>query len=406
MLTKRNYLRQMEALLMKLNNKRLMVALLSSSLLIPSLAGCSSNTDKTTTTDKSSAVTQEEGNNEIKTIAAELKSSLKSFNEAVSNKNSDKVKKTSEQLNYQWLSGESNIRETFPLLYTEIEKYMIPLYSEASTDKPDLAKIKELAVSLDEALTKLENAKETEEKSTAALDKAVEQYKLYVLDETSKLVSSTQDFTNAVKAKDVQKAKELYVEARTHYERIEPIAESFGELDPKIDAREGDVDPSEWGGFHRIEKALWENEPLDSMASVADQLYKDVLQLQEEVKNLKLRPTEVVAGSISLINEASISKITGEEERYSHVDLMDLGANVEGSFEIYNAILPALIENDKELASKLDLHFNQMTTILNSYKKNGQYVLYTELTKEQIREISQKLGVLSELMAQTAKILQ
>ncbi|WP_170289795.1 iron uptake system protein EfeO [Cytobacillus depressus] len=391
---------------MKLNNKRLMVALLSSSLLIPSLAGCSSNTDKTTTTDKSSAVTQEEGNNEIKTIAAELKSSLKSFNEAVSNKNSDKVKKTSEQLNYQWLSGESNIRETFPLLYTEIEKYMIPLYSEASTDKPDLAKIKELAVSLDEALTKLENAKETEEKSTAALDKAVEQYKLYVLDETSKLVSSTQDFTNAVKAKDVQKAKELYVEARTHYERIEPIAESFGELDPKIDAREGDVDPSEWGGFHRIEKALWENEPLDSMASVADQLYKDVLQLQEEVKNLKLRPTEVVAGSISLINEASISKITGEEERYSHVDLMDLGANVEGSFEIYNAILPALIENDKELASKLDLHFNQMTTILNSYKKNGQYVLYTELTKEQIREISQKLGVLSELMAQTAKILQ
>ncbi|MBU8878535.1 Efem/EfeO family lipoprotein [Bacillus sp. FJAT-29790] len=391
---------------MKLNNKRLMVALLSSSILIPSLAGCSSNTDKTTSADKSSAVTQEEGNNDIKTTAVQLKSSLKSFNEAVSNKNMESIKKVNDQLNNQWLSGESNIRETFPLLYTEIEKYILPLYSEASTDKPDLAKIKELAVSLDEALTKLENAKETEEKSTAALDKAVEQYKLYVLDETSKLVSSTQDFTNAVKDKDVQKAKELYVEARTHYERIEPIAESFGELDPKIDAREGDVDPSEWGGFHRIEKALWENEQLDSMPSVADQLYKDVLQLQEEVKDLKLRPTEVVAGSISLINEASISKITGEEERYSHVDLMDLGANVEGSFEIYNAILPALIENDKELASKLDLQFTQMTTILNSYKKNGQYVLYSELTKEQIREISQKLGVLSELMAQTAMILQ
>jgi iron uptake system component EfeO len=166
------------------------------------------------------------------------------------------------------------------------------------------------------------------------------------------------------------------------------------------------VDPSQWGGFHRIEKALWSNESLDKMAMVADQLNKDVLLLQEKVKELKLKPTEVVAGSMQLINEAAISKITGEEERYSHVDLMDLGSNVEGSFVIYNAILPALTEKDTDLASKLDSQFNQLTVTLNSHKKNGQYVLYTDLTKEQIRDLSQKLGILSEMMGHTAKILQ
>ena len=54
------------------------------------------------------------------------------------------------------------------------------------------------------------------------------------------------------------KAKELFPEARQHWERIETVAESFGDLDPKMDLREADLEQGqEWTGWHRIEKDLW-----------------------------------------------------------------------------------------------------------------------------------------------------
>lgn len=67
-------------------------------------------------------------------------------------------------------------------------------------------------------------------------------------------MKKTEEFTNAVKAGELDKAKALYAPARMYYERIEPIAEALGDLDPNIDARDGDVDAADWRGFHRIEK--------------------------------------------------------------------------------------------------------------------------------------------------------
>ena len=85
----------------------------------------------------------------------------------------------------------------------------------------------------------------------------------------------------------VVQAKALYPAARIRYERVEPVAESFGDLDPRIDARENDVPPSEWGGFHRIEKALWQKGTADGMSPVARQLLADVKELQTKVKTVE-----------------------------------------------------------------------------------------------------------------------
>lgn len=391
---------------MKFANKGLKIVLMSSLLAVPALAGCNNDTSEKTASEKPKETATASIDNGVKSIAESLQKTLKSLSAAIDKNDKEEIKKMGKELNSEWLKKENSIRESFPLLYTEVEKYMQPLYIGATSDAPEQKKLQELAGNLDASLTKLANAKEAEEKTSDILDKAVGQYEQYVNEEITALVASTKLFTDAVRAKDVEKAKQYYVESRAHYERVEPVAESFGELDPKIDAREGDVDASEWGGFHKIEKALWNNEPLEPMVAVADQLDADILQLQKEVKELKLRPTQVVAGAMELINEAAISKITGEEERYSHVDLMDLAANVEGSQSVYFAILPALNENDPELGNKLDEQFTILNETLQQYKKDGQYILYTELTKEQVRDLSQKLGVLAELMGQTAKILQ
>ena len=95
--------------------------------------------------------------------------------------------------------------------------------------------------------------------SAALLAKATTAYKAYVIAQTAELQKGTQQFVAALKAGDVAKAKALFGPTRIHYEAVEPVAESFGNLDPEIDARINDVaSVKDWTGFHRIERTLWE----------------------------------------------------------------------------------------------------------------------------------------------------
>lgn len=154
---------------------------------------------------------------------------------------------------------------------------------------------------------------EADIQSTPELKAALDEYRAYVVGQTDQLVEKTALFTGAVIAGNVEEAKKPYAPARVHWERIEPIASSLGDLDPNIDAREGDVPDDEWRGFHRIEQALWVENTAEGQEEYARQLNADVEQLQEEVQNLELQPADLVMGSIGLLNEVSADKITDED---------------------------------------------------------------------------------------------
>ncbi|MDO5737621.1 MAG: iron uptake system protein EfeO, partial [Propionibacteriaceae bacterium] len=84
------------------------------------------------------------------------------------------------------------------------------------------------------------------------------QYAAYVRDQAQELVGATSEFLTAYQSGDDDRARTLYPTARQHWERIETVAESFGDLDPRMDLREADLEPGqEWTGWHRIEKDLW-----------------------------------------------------------------------------------------------------------------------------------------------------
>ncbi len=107
--------------------------------------------------------------------------------------------------------------------------------------------------------------------TTADFTSAVDQYRTYVIEQCDEFVKQTENFTNAVKEAKIEEAKALYAPARMYYERIEPIAEALGDLDPNIDARENDVEAAEWRGFHKLEKALWQDNTTKDMTEFADQ---------------------------------------------------------------------------------------------------------------------------------------
>jgi iron uptake system component EfeO len=243
--------------------------------------------------------------------------------------------------------------------------------------------------------------------STPKLEEAVREYRGYVNRETESLVAETEDFTSAVIEGNVEEAKEEYAPARVHWERIEPIAASLGDLDPRIDAREGDVPEDEWGGFHRIEKALWEENTTEGQEEYARRLQADVEEIRSRAAELELVPEDLVVGSIELLNEVSAGKITGEEDRYSHTDLYDINANIEGSEAAYNALEPALRERDAELADEIDARFDDVYAVLEPYRDGADgWVPYTELNENDRRELSQAVDALAEPLSQVGQVLE
>ncbi|MBB6672686.1 EfeM/EfeO family lipoprotein [Cohnella nanjingensis] len=240
----------------------------------------------------------------------------------------------------------------------------------------------------------------------AAFQAAVDAYRQYVIDQTDQFVKSTDAFVQAIRDGDIDKAKSLYAPSRMFYERIEPIAESLGDFDPWIDAREGDVPDAEWRGYHKLEKALWVDNKLDGQTSVADQLLQDVKQLRVKMESVEIDTPMLVTGAVELLNEVSSSKVTGEEERYSHTDLYDFAANVDGAKEIYNVLQSTVKEKNAELAAEIEARFADLDKTLEPYRKDGGYVLYTTLKEDEVKKLSQAIDALAEPLSQVGTVVE
>jgi len=238
------------------------------------------------------------------------------------------------------------------------------------------------------------------------LAEAAEGYEEYVVEQVALLEERTEAFTGAVLAGDVEEAKRLFGPTREPWERIEPVAAALGDYDPNIDAREGDVPDDEWRGFHRIEKALWEENTTEGQDEYARQLMQDATNLREDVEGLELEPVNLVTGSVELLNEVSAGKITGEEDRYSHTDLYDINANVEGSEVAFEELKPEVAGEDMGLANEVTAGFDDVYEELDQYRKGDGWVSYETLNEADRRALSQKVDALAEPLSRVGQVLE
>jgi iron uptake system component EfeO len=231
-------------------------------------------------------------------------------------------------------------------------------------------------------------------------------YQQYVQTESAALLQQTTAFVDGVKAGDIAGAKALYPVARTPWERIEPVAESFGDLDPLIDAREGDQEPGQdFTGFHRIEKALWETGDVSDMGPYADQLLTNVREIVTRANEVTLEPLQLANGAKALLDEIATGKITGEEDRYSHTDLWDFAGNLEGSKAAIEALRPYLQEHDPDLVSEIDQRFADTDAELGQYRAGDGWVLYDQLGEDQLHGLSDSITALTTSVSKVAAVV-
>ncbi|KPI31928.1 Peptidase M75, Imelysin [Actinobacteria bacterium OV450] len=249
------------------------------------------------------------------------------------------------------------------------------------------------------------------EKRSPELDAAVAEYRKYVQEQADETLPKAQAFADAVKAGDIDAAKKAYAVSRIGWERTEPVAESFGDIDPKVDVREDGLeagqDPAkDWTGWHRLEKALFaDNKIGDDEKKLADQLMTDLTDWQKKVGQAEITPTSMANGAKELLDEVASGKVTGEEERYSHTDLVDFKANVEGAQKAYELLKPAAAKNDPALSAELDKQFAAMNTLLDKYradKNSYDFTSYETVAQEQRKELADAVSALGEPLSKLA----
>jgi iron uptake system component EfeO len=243
--------------------------------------------------------------------------------------------------------------------------------------------------------------------TNARLAEATASYKRYVTSQIEALVPKTEEFVTTVKAGNVAAAKAQFPVARTYWERIEPVAESFGDLDPKMDGREDDerTPGEQFTGYHRLEKDLWVDGLKADSPAIADQLLADMKVLQARVAGVELTPVQLANGAKELLDEVATGKITGEEDRYSHTDLWDFKANVEGSQAAVAALRPVIDEKDKNLGPTLDQRFAAVDTLLEGYRDGDGFKLYTQLTSDDTKKMAATVDALGEPVSQVAGVV-
>jgi iron uptake system component EfeO len=244
--------------------------------------------------------------------------------------------------------------------------------------------------------------------TSALLAQGTKDYAEYINTQVALMITNTQPLIDAIKSNDLTASQAAYAKARPFYERIEPVAESFTsgtqDLDADIDARADDVPVTKLTGYHRIEYGLFQVKSTAGLDPIAAGLLANLQKLQTLTKDLKYQPAELANGAVGLLDEASKSKITGEEERYSHVDLVDLAGNVEGSEQAFAALKPGLDKIDSTLSDTISTRFTALDTLLNKYRDaaNGGFVLFTTLTPTDTKALAQAIQAVSEPLSKVA----
>ena len=275
-----------------------------------------------------------------------------------------------------------------------------------------------------------------DESDEKRFNEARDNYVNFVKNEVAELLPKVEEFAAAYAAGDDDKAKDLYATTRVHYERIEPIAEALGVLDARIDYREVDYiaeadqlkedDPTftEWLGFHRMEKDLWppaadaknadgaptregwEPSSAQKRREIADALVADVealndtVQADDFVAENDITVDTVSNGAMGLLEEVATTKVTGEENWWSHKDLYDFQANIQGSriaFDMVKGIAAERGEEGAKLVSEIEQRFDDIQSLLNEYGSlETGYVDYDEVDAGQQAKLTRAIDALRE----------
>ncbi|MGN8048925.1 iron uptake system protein EfeO [Curtobacterium sp. 22159] len=252
------------------------------------------------------------------------------------------------------------------------------------------------------------------------LQEGTKGYATYVDGQVTDMVTAVRQLQADVDKGDLTAAKTDYANARPYYEHVESDVDGFvkqgfkatdnaGNLDYLIDMRASNLDDAVgWSGFHAVEKDLFQAGAITaSTKQTARDLTENVELLAKLVPTLDYKPEDLANGAAGLLEEVQSNKITGEEEAFSHIDLVDLAANVEGARQAFAYLKPGLTKLDPTLTKQIAKQFDATNTLMDDYRDSsalGGFRTWDAATKAaDANKISQQVQALQDPLSRLAE---
>ncbi len=129
-------------------------------------------------------------------------------------------------------------------------------------------------------------------------------------------------------------------------------------------------------------------------------------ELYDRTRDLTFTADQIGNGAKGLLDEVATGKVTGEEEYWSRTDLWDFQANVDGARIGYEGLKPLLQKRDAALEKQIGQRFEELQTLLDQHRDGEGFVLYDELSKDDVKQLSDAVNALSEpLSKMTAAVV-
>ena len=226
------------------------------------------------------------------------------------------------------------------------------------------------------------------------------EFRVYLSSQGGALIKAVSALEQAIAAGDLAQAQALYLPAREAYQRLAPAAQRLAELDNAINARADyfesrEQDPA-FSGFHRLEYGLFEQHTLGDLTPIAQRLLADVTTLKQQLLAQSLPPEQLVSILVRNLNSlADVRAASGEEERYSHLDLNGFAANLTVTRKVVDLMRPLLTKSAADLLPGIDSAINAFAAQLDDLQVDGHYRSYNRVTAAQRQLIADKAKALA-----------
>lgn len=229
------------------------------------------------------------------------------------------------------------------------------------------------------------------------------EFRVYLSSQGNALIKAVDALSQAIATGDLAQAQALYVPAREAYQRLAPAAQRLAELDNSINARadyfeKREQDPG-FIGFHRLEYGLFEQRSTQGLTPIAQQLQANSVLLKQQLLAQSLPPEQLVSiVARTLHNLADTRAGSGEEERYSHIDLNGFAANLQVTHKVVDLLRPLLTKNNTDLLRTIDDASAALDAELDGLKTAQGFNTYDTVNAGQRQQISHKAKALADAL--------
>jgi len=229
------------------------------------------------------------------------------------------------------------------------------------------------------------------------------EFRVYLSSQGNALIKAIDALSQAIATGDLAQAQALYVPAREAYQRLAPAAQRLAELDNSINARadyfeKREQDPG-FIGFHRLEYGLFEQRSTQGLTPIAQQLQANSVLLKQQLLAQSLPPEQLVSiVARTLHNLADTRAGSGEEERYSHIDLNGFAANLQVTHKVVDLLRPLLTKNNADLLRTIDDASAALDAELDGLKTAQGFNTYDTVNAGQRQQISHKAKALADAL--------